>query len=120
MSHIRKGLNDLIDALPDGHEIALISFGDEMRTIVDYTRHKGRLKAAATEFVRFSDTSAYMMPALVDTALALRTWANFMRKIGKEGEALKRLETFHQKLRELSPRNHANVRHSIPRRVCHR
>ncbi len=72
LSHIRNGLNDLIDALPEDQQIALITFGDEMRTVVDYTHDKARLEAAATEFVLFSETSSYLTNALVETALDLR------------------------------------------------
>lgn len=72
MPHIRTGLNGLIDGLPDGQQIALMTFGDQMRTVVDYTDDRARLKRAATEFVVFSDTSAFMLNALVNTALDLR------------------------------------------------
>jgi VWFA-related protein len=72
LSHVRTGLSELIDALPDGHQMAFITFGDHQRMIVDYTRDKSRLKAAAGEFVQFSDTSSYLTNALVDTAFDLR------------------------------------------------
>ena len=72
MPHIRIGLNELIDRLPDGQQIALRTFGDQMRTVVDYTDDRVRLKRAATEFVVFSATSGFMLNALVNTALDLQ------------------------------------------------
>ena len=71
LSHMRGGLSDLIDALPDGQQVAFITFGDEMRTVVDYTREKARLRTAATRFVTFSETGSYLPNALVATALDL-------------------------------------------------
>ena len=72
LGHIRSGLNALIDRLPDGHEIALLTFGDQLQVAVDFTRDKERLKAAATRFFLFSETSSFMLHALVETALNLR------------------------------------------------
>ncbi len=71
LSHIRSGLNEVIDALPDGQQVALISFGDQLRTVVDYTTDMARLKTAAAEFVLFSETSWYLTHALVETATDL-------------------------------------------------
>ena len=72
MAHIRMGLNELIDRLPNGQQIALRTFGDQMQTVVDYTDDRVRLKEAATEFVVFSATSGFMLNALVNTALDLQ------------------------------------------------
>ncbi len=71
LSHVRNGLTELIEALPDGQLVALITFGDHLQTLVDYTQDKARLTAAAAQFVLFSETSAYMTNALVETALDL-------------------------------------------------
>ena len=71
LSHMRNGLSDLIDALPNGQQVAFITFGDEMRTVVDYTRDTARLKTAVTRFVTFSETGSYLPNALVATALDL-------------------------------------------------
>ena len=72
LSHVRNGLTELIEALPEGQQVALIAFGDQLQTVVDYTQDKARLTAAAAEFTLFSETSAYMTNALVETALDLR------------------------------------------------
>jgi len=72
LSHVRNGLNDLVDALPDDQQIAFMTFGDHLRTIVDFTTDKTRVKAAASEFVQFSETSAFLTNALVETAFDLR------------------------------------------------
>ena len=71
LSHVRNGLRELIDKLPDGQQIALITFGDHMTTVVDYTTSKERLKAAATQYVPFSETSSYLMNAVAETAVDL-------------------------------------------------
>ena len=71
-SHIRNGLNELLDALPEGQQIALLTFGgDQVRTFVDYTSDKGRLREEATRYAAFSESSAYLMTALAGTAIAL-------------------------------------------------
>ena len=72
LSHIRNGLNELLDALPEGQQIALLTFGgDQVRTIVDYTSDKGRLRDEATRYTAFSESSAYLMNALAGTAIDL-------------------------------------------------
>ena len=71
-SHIRNGLNELLDALPEGQQIALLTFGgDQVRTIVDYTSDKGRLREEVTRYAAFSESSAYLMNALAGTAIDL-------------------------------------------------
>ena len=71
LSHVRNGLTDLIDNLPDGQQIALIMFGNHMRTVVDYTTNKDRLRAAAGQYAPFSETSTYLSNAIAETAIAL-------------------------------------------------
>ena len=71
LSHVRNGLTDLIDNLPDGQQIALIMFGNHMRTVVDYTTNKDRLRAAASQYAPFSETSTYLPNAIAETAIAL-------------------------------------------------
>ena len=71
ISHIRNGLGELIDMLPDGQQIALITFGDYVKTVVDYTPNKERLREAASQYAPFSETSAYLMHALAQTAADL-------------------------------------------------
>ncbi len=71
-SHIRNGLDELLDALPEGQQIALLTFGDnQMRTLVDYTSDKGRLREEATRYAAFSESSAYLLNALAGTAVDL-------------------------------------------------
>ena len=72
LSHIRTGLRELVDALPDDQFMTFITFGDEMRTVVDLTQNKDRIRNAADEFVLFSETSGFMLNALVETARNLQ------------------------------------------------
>ena len=68
LSHLRRGLLELIDALPEAQMSTLIAFGDQLRTIVDFTPDKAVLKTAAEEFSQFSETSWYLPNALAETA----------------------------------------------------
>ncbi len=71
ISHVRNGLAELIDALPDGQHIALSTFGDYLTTVVDFTPNKDRLREAASQYAPFSETGAYLMNALAQTAADL-------------------------------------------------
>ena len=71
--HIREALVSFVEAMR-GHRISLIAFGDQRQTIVDYTADTGLLRQAANRFSGFSETSAYMVAAVDETAgeLAVR------------------------------------------------
>ena len=71
--HIREALVSFVEAMR-GHRISLIAFGDQRQTIVDYTADTGLLRQAAERFSGFSETSAYMVAAVDETAgeLAVR------------------------------------------------
>lgn len=71
ISHVRTGLTELIDALPDGQQVALVTFGDHLTTMVDYTPNKDRLKEAASQYVPFSQTGAFLTNAIAQTAADL-------------------------------------------------
>ena len=68
--HIREALVSFVDAMR-GHRISLIAFGDQRQTLVDYTTDTGLLTEAAERFSGFSDTSAYLVAAVDETALEL-------------------------------------------------
>jgi len=72
LSHIRTGLRELVDALPDDQFMTFITFGDEMRTVVGLTQDRDRIRDAVNEFVLFSESSGFMSNALVETARSLQ------------------------------------------------
>ena len=68
--HIREALVSFVEALR-GHRVSLIAFGDQRQTIVDYTTDTGLLREAAEHFSGFSETSAYLVAAVDETAREL-------------------------------------------------
>ena len=70
ITHIRDALVTFLEAMK-GNRISLLSFGDERRTIVDYTTDLAPLLFAAEHFTGFSQTSAYLVDAVDETALEL-------------------------------------------------
>lgn len=68
--HIREALSTFFQAMK-GHRISLVSFGDERRTIVDYTTDLEPLLFAADRFTGFSESSAYLVTAVDETAREL-------------------------------------------------
>ena len=68
--HIREALVSFVAAMR-GHRISLIAFGDQRQTLVDYTTDTGLLTEAAEQFSGFSETSAYLVAAVDETALEL-------------------------------------------------
>ncbi len=65
--HVREALVSFVEAMR-GHRISLIAFGDQRQTIVDYTADTALLTQAAARFSGFSETSAYMVAAVDETA----------------------------------------------------
>jgi len=68
--HVREALVSFVEAMR-GHRISLIAFGDQRQTIVDYTADTALLRRAAGYFSGFSETSAYMVAAVDETAAEL-------------------------------------------------
>ena len=68
--HVREALVSFVEALR-GHRVSLIAFGDQRQTLVDYTADTSRLRQAAERFSGFSETSAYMVAAVDETAVEL-------------------------------------------------
>ncbi len=68
--HIREALVSFVEAMR-GHRISLIAFGDQRQTIVDYTADTALLRQAAERFTGFSETSAYLVAAVDETAREL-------------------------------------------------
>ena len=71
LSHVRNGLTALINGLPDGQQIALSTFGEHVTRVVDFTTNKDVLLEAAARYAPFSETSAYLLNALAQTAADL-------------------------------------------------
>ena len=65
--HVREALVSFVEAM-HGHRISLIAFGDQRQTVVDYTADTALLRQAAERFSGFSETSAYMVAAVDETA----------------------------------------------------
>ena len=65
--HVREALVSFVEAMR-GHRISLIAFGDQRQTVVDYTADTSLLRRAAERFSGFSETSAYMVAAVDETA----------------------------------------------------
>ncbi|MBM43186.1 MAG: hypothetical protein CL483_14835 [Acidobacteria bacterium] len=69
LGHLRRGLEELIDSLPDAQMSTVVAFGDQLRTLIDFTRDKNELKRVVGEFAQFSETSWYLPNALAETAI---------------------------------------------------
>ena len=65
--HVREALASFVEAMR-GHRISLIAFGDQRQTLVDYTADTALLRQAAERFSGFSETSAYLVAAVDETA----------------------------------------------------
>ena len=65
--HVREALVSFVESMR-GHRISLIAFGDQRQTLVDYTADTALLRQAAERFSGFSETSAYLVAAVDQTA----------------------------------------------------
>ena len=65
--HVRQALVSFVEAMR-GHRVSLIAFGDQRQTIIDYTADTALLRQAAERFSGFSETSAYLVAAVDETA----------------------------------------------------
>lgn len=70
LGHVREALTNFVQALV-GHDVALYSFGNQRRTVVPFTKNTALLTEATTQFAGFSESSAYLIDAIQQTALDL-------------------------------------------------
>ena len=67
-SDIRNGLETFISTMREGNKIALVTFGSRPRILVESTDRVDRLRDGIGGIFAFSDTAAYLLDALVETA----------------------------------------------------
>ena len=65
---VRNGLEGFVSRLHEGNEIALVTFGGPPRILVDSTGRLDRLRDGIGRIFAFSDSAAYLLDALVETA----------------------------------------------------
>jgi Ca-activated chloride channel family protein len=69
---IRRGVQEFIRAMGDGHEIALVGFGERPTVLVDYTRDRDRLLAGADRLFPQPSSGSYLLDALVEVSQGLQ------------------------------------------------
>ena len=69
----RRALLDSLRPMSDRHEIALITFGQRPRTVVDYTRDQQRLATGVAHIAAQHGSGAYLMDGLIEASRSLRT-----------------------------------------------
>ena len=65
--HIRNGLHAFVEAMHEGNDLSLITFGGPPRILVDVTRNRERLNAGVARVFAYSDTAAYLLDAIRET-----------------------------------------------------
>ena len=65
---IRNGLERLVPVLAERNDVALVSFGGAPRVLVESTRRLDRLREGIGRIFSFSDSAAYLLDALMETA----------------------------------------------------
>ncbi len=65
--HIRNGLHAFVEAMHEGNDLSLITFGGPPRILVDVTRDRERLNAGVDRVFAYSDTAAYLLDAIRET-----------------------------------------------------
>ena len=65
--HIRNGLHAFVEAMHEGNDLSLITFGGPPRILVDVTRDRERLNAGVDRVFASSGTAAYLMDAIRET-----------------------------------------------------
>ena len=65
---IRNGLETFVSGLLDGNQLTLVSFGGPPRILVESTAQLDRLRDGIKRIFAFSDSAAYLLDALVETA----------------------------------------------------
>ncbi len=66
-ANIREGLEAFVSRLDEDHEIALVTFGNHPRILVESTTQIDRLRDGIGQIFAFPDTAAYLLDALVET-----------------------------------------------------
>ncbi len=64
---IRNGLHAFVEAMHEGNDLSLITFGGPPRILVDVTRDRERLNAGVDRVFAYSDTAAYLLDAIRET-----------------------------------------------------
>lgn len=65
---LRNGLEAFVSGVLEGNEIALVTFGGPPRILVESTDQLDRLRDGIGRIFAFSDSAAYLLDALVETA----------------------------------------------------
>ena len=65
--HIRNGLHALVEAMHEGNDLSLVTFGGTPRILVDVTRDRERLNAGVDRVFAYSGTGAYLLDAVRET-----------------------------------------------------
>ena len=65
---VRDGLDAFVSRLHEGNEVALVTFGGPPRILVESTGQLDRLRDGIGRIFAFSDSAAYLLDALVETA----------------------------------------------------
>ena len=65
---VRNGLEAFVSGVLEGNEIALVTFGGPPRILVESTDQLDRLRDGIGRIFAFSDSAAYLLDALVETA----------------------------------------------------
>ena len=65
---VRNGLEAFVSRLLDGNQLTLVSFGGPPRILVESTAQLDRLRDGINRIFAFSDSAAYLLDALVETA----------------------------------------------------
>ena len=65
--HIRTALHAFVEAMHEGNDLSLITFGGRPRILVDVTRDRERLNTGVDRVFAYSDTAAYLLDAISET-----------------------------------------------------
>ncbi len=65
---LRNGLEAFVSGLLEGNEVALVTFGGPPRILVESTDRLDRLRDGIGRIFAFSDSAAYLLDTLVETA----------------------------------------------------
>ena len=65
--HIRNGLHAFVEAMHEGNDLSLVTFGGPPRILVDVTRDRERLNAGVDRVFAYSETAAYLLDAIRET-----------------------------------------------------
>jgi VWFA-related protein len=77
----RRALLDFLRVTSGRHEIALFTFGQRPRTVVDYTRDQQRLAAGVAHIAAQHGSGAYLMDGLIEASRSLRTRERPQREV---------------------------------------